>query len=327
MASNSGRRSGSSGASSSRRRVVIGAEETVRVQHKKDRTEIESERKRTSRSTQRAASERTGSRVPRPSSAGVRVASQKREERDHRRTVIARRRFALGAAAVVAVAAIAWGAVALWQAPILPIKSVTVTGTKHLTNAEVVALSAIPADATLLRLSERKVAEHVYASPWIADVKVRKVFPSSVRIDVTERVPAAFVDTGAHGIWLVAGDGYWIVRRSKEPSASLLLVRDVPESQPTSGTRSGSPVITNALQVIAGLSPELKKKVKFVSAATIEKTLLVLKNDVQVFIGSSEDIQKKDIIARTILARQKNLVYVNVRVTDRPTWRGLNPGN
>ena len=44
-------------------------------------------------------------------------------------------------------------------------------------------------------------------------------------------------------------------------------------------------------------------------------------------LAHSDEIEKKDLIARTILGKEKNVVYVNVRVTDRPTWRGLNPGN
>jgi cell division protein FtsQ len=51
--------------------------------------------------------------------------------------------------------------------------------------------------------------------------------------------------------------------------------------------------------------------------------MLVLKNDIQVFVGSSDEIAKKDLIARAILGKEKKVVYVNVRVTDRPTWRGL----
>ena len=84
MASSSDRKSGSSGRSSSRKRVVIGAEETVRVRYKKDRPEVESERKRTPRQAQRAASERAA-KGPKPSGAGRRIAAEKRDDRDRRR--------------------------------------------------------------------------------------------------------------------------------------------------------------------------------------------------------------------------------------------------
>ena len=36
----------------------------------------------------------------------------------------------------------------------------------------------------------------------------------------------------------------------------------------------------------------------------------------QVFVGSAEDIAKKDTVARAILAENKNVVYVNVRVVE-----------
>jgi cell division protein FtsQ len=55
--------------------------------------------------------------------------------------------------------------------------------------------------------------------------------------------------------------------------------------------------------------------------------MLVLKNDIQVFFGPAEEVAKKDLIARSILKREKNIVYINVRITDRPTWRGLNAAN
>ena len=59
MASNSGRKSGSSGRSSSRKRVVIGAEETTRVRYSRDKPEVESERRKTPRQSKRESS-RTG---------------------------------------------------------------------------------------------------------------------------------------------------------------------------------------------------------------------------------------------------------------------------
>ena len=102
---------------------------------------------------------------------------------------------------------------------------------------------------------------------------------------------------------------------------------DLPGLVPVAGAKNASAELNNALAVIGGLSPQLKAQVAFVSAPSVQATMLVLKDQVQVFVGSSDEIAKKDLIARTILGKEKNLVYVNVRVTDRPTWRGLNPSN
>jgi len=134
------------------------------------------------------------------------------------------------------------------------------------------------------------------------------------------------VDTGVNGQWLVSTDAHWLAKRTNEPTGTLVPVQDVPNAHPAPNYPVKSAELRNALAVIAGISPETKRKTKLVSAASIEKTVVVLKNDVQIFVGSSEDIAKKDLIARGILSSEKNVVYINVRATP-PTVRGLTQGD
>ena len=191
----------------------------------------------------------------------------------------------------------------------------------------VMSLAAVPKDATLLRLAPTEIEQRVEASPWVDSAKVSRSFPHTLVLDVTERVPVALADAGARGQWMVTGDGHWVTKRSKEPTGALIPIKDVPGLVPVAGAKSASGELINALAVIGGLSRQLKQQLAFVSAPSVQATMLVLKNQIQVFVGSSDEIAKKDLIARTILSKEKNVVYVNVRVTDRPTWRGLNSGN
>ncbi len=92
---------------------------------------------------------------------------------------------------------------------------------------------------------------------------------------------------------------------------------------PIAGKVTDSRELKNALAVVAGLTPALRAKVKSVSAPTVDKTALTLVDNIQVFVGSAEEISKKDQLIRQILAKEKKLVYINVRVVSRPTWRGL----
>jgi cell division protein FtsQ len=56
----------------------------------------------------------------------------------------------------------------------------------------------------------------------------------------------------------------------------------------------------------------------------VDKTALITVDDVEIYIGESTQLAEKDRIAREILDREKGkVVYINVRVVDRPTWRGL----
>lgn len=323
MASNSNRRSGSSGRSGSRKRVVIGADETTRVSYAKDKPQVESERRKTQRQTQRSTAQRAGVARPQSSPAGKRLAQEKRDERERRQRSIFRRRAAIVLAVVVVLGAVAWGSSALWNAPVFAVDSVVVTGTRHLTTADTLKLAAVPQNTTLLKAPLKEIAARIETDPWVSGATVSRRFPHTLVIDVAERVPAAYVDAGANQLWVLSSDGYWLGKRSGEDTAPLATIKDVASLTPTVGVEATAPELKNAVAVLGGLSQALKQQVKTVSAPTVDKTALILNNGVQIFIGPSDDIAKKDVIARGILAREKNIVYINVRVVDRPTWRGL----
>jgi cell division protein FtsQ len=323
MASNSSRKSGSSGRSSSRKRVVIGAEETVRVKYRKKGPEVEAERKRG------RASGRAGEKVVpasgRPTTAAGRVAAVKRDEREGRRRAVSRRRLLVGAAGLAVAAFVVWGLWAVWNSPIFSATDVRVIGAKRLSSAQVLKLAAISPSDTLPNLPKRDIQMRVATSPWVDTVRVTRRLPHTVEIAIAEREPAAVVDVGGGVMWLVSGDGHWIAPRTAEVTATLTPVRDLPAQTPVAGQKAGSREIENALAVLSGLSPQMRSRLKAISAPTLDRTALLLKGDVQVFVGPSTDIAKKDTIARAVLAREKNVVYINVRTVDRPVWRGLTP--
>jgi cell division protein FtsQ len=316
MASNSHRKSGSSARSTGRKRVVIGAEETVRVRYKKDRPEVESERRRAPH-----ARERT-----KPSKArgpGARMASVKRDERERRQRQISRRRGLIWVVLVVIAVGVVWGLIALARAPIFSVDQITVNGVTRLTRAQVLDRAKVPAETTLLRLPKGAIVKRLLAEPWIAEARVVRRFPHTLEIDIAERRPVAIVDAGGTSIWLVDNSATWLAPRSATDTRTLPVIRDVENITPKAGTRSASAELQNAIAVLNGLSSELRSKVRTVTAPTIDKTALILSRGVQIFVGSAEDIAKKDQVAQAILAQNKNVVYVNVRVVDRPTWRGL----
>jgi cell division protein FtsQ len=251
------------------------------------------------------------------------MANEKRDERDRRRRSILRRRVGVAILAVVGIAAIAWGLSVVWSAPLLPVKVVQISGTSRLTTESVLASAAIPAGATLPKLPKSEILNRLRANPWIAEATLARSLPGTVKIAIVERTPTAIVDAGGAEIWLVSADGHWLNRRSAEDTMALPTIRDAPGVVPIAGKATESKELLNALAVVEGLSPELRAKVKTVSVSTVDKTALTLADNIQVFVGSAEDMQKKDQLIRQILAKEKKLVYINVRVVQRPTWRGL----
>jgi cell division protein FtsQ len=79
-----------------------------------------------------------------------------------------------------------------------PVRRVIFIGNKHLTADELRAISGIRRNASLLTLSGKEVSEKLLGSPWIKSVSVRKEFPDTISVTVSEVVPFALLDLNGH---------------------------------------------------------------------------------------------------------------------------------
>lgn len=67
-------------------------------------------------------------------------------------------------------------------------------GNKHLSEAELKALTDIKGKENILRLSAKKTAEKLLASPWVKAVSVRKDFSGRLLVNIEEATPFAILD-------------------------------------------------------------------------------------------------------------------------------------
>lgn len=320
MASSSGRRSGSSGASKPRRRIVIDAERTNKVEYRGVKQSGSTKGRRNA-----GPSRASSSRDKEPSGTArqaKRISSAKREERERRQRSIRLKRTTVAIGLTTIAVAVGWGAVSLTRMPVFAVTTVRVEGVSHLDADAVSRLAGIRSGSSIVWLPKRAIAERLVSEPWVKDVSIDRDMPHTVIIRVGERTPALVVDAGGADLWTVSTDGLWLGKRTSE--TSLPVVRDVKDPAPARGGRVTNREVQNAVRIAQGLSPELLRTTRFISAPTVEKTALVTTDDVEVFIGSSEDIARKDRIVREILKKEKDRVlYINVRVVESPTWRGL----
>lgn len=317
MGSSLNPRSGSSERSKGRKRAVIAAGDSTRDRY----SSLE-------RSIVGARGSRPGSgRRPVPGtlrSAGRRVAGNKAEERDSRIRAQRRRvQLRIGLLVLAVLAAIA-GVVWLFRSSVFIVESVEIVGGKRLSTAQITELAALPRDVTLLRLPTKQIESRLERNPWISSAEVTRDFPDTVRIRVAERTPAALVGVNSKSRWLVDRAGVWLAAQSTSATSTLILVRDVDGLDPVAGKRTQSETLLNALAVLSRLDKGLAPRIRAVSAPSIDKTALVTRDGVEVFVGTADDIVRKQQVAAKILQEQAgNVVYINVRTVDSPTWRGL----
>ena len=76
------------------------------------------------------------------------------------------------------------------------LKNIEVSATKHLTKTEIMDFANIELGQDLLRINLKKTGEQLAINPWVETVKVRRYYPDTISISLTEREPLAVVNMG-----------------------------------------------------------------------------------------------------------------------------------
>jgi cell division septal protein FtsQ len=133
---------------------------------------------------------------------------------------------------------------------------VAVSGTAHLTAAEVTAALDLPADRNIFFLGQGELQQRVRSLPWVRSATVTLALPDRVMVRVTEWKPSAILQVGEATYYL--NDAGAVLDSATE--ARQLLVIDRPD---LAGVRGGAHILSSDLlqmlqQLRAGFYPAFK---------------------------------------------------------------------
>lgn len=86
------------------------------------------------------------------------------------------------------------------------LSGIEVSGNRHLSAEEVVALTGAELGVNTLEMRISDIEDRLAANPWTDHVAVRRVLPDTLSIAITERVPTWWLRTGA-GLCYAEADG------------------------------------------------------------------------------------------------------------------------
>lgn len=133
--------------------------------------------------------------------------NSRRRAGNARKTSRMRKRKRTISAAVLLFVLVAAILASLLFIPFFNISSVSCSGTSVLTEDAVIDASGVALGINIFRISVHRIEENVEESlPYVSDVTVHRSFPSSVRLQVTERTPVAYVQNGASYL-VIDGEG------------------------------------------------------------------------------------------------------------------------
>ncbi|RJO69338.1 FtsQ-type POTRA domain-containing protein [Nocardia panacis] len=202
------------------------------------------------------------------------------------------------AVAVVAVLALA---AAAWFTPVLAARTVEIDGAAAVSEDSVRELLEIPDGRSMLRLDTEAMARRVAALPKVRSVRVQRLFPSTVKVTVQERVPALYFDSpqGAH---LVDAQGVEYAIEAPPIGVPKLI---------TAHPAGADPVTEAAVTVVAALPPALTIQVNEVAARSISDIALNLKDGRTVLWGGANEVARKAAVVVVLLTREGTVFDVS----------------
>jgi cell division protein FtsQ len=193
---------------------------------------------------------------------------------------------------VPAVAVVVVLAAVAWFTPLLSVRTVAIDGLDSVPEQQVREAVRIPAGLSILRVDTAAVAHRVAAIPKVRQVRVRRVFPSTVRVTVTERTAVLFFDS-PQGPHLLDGDA---VEFAIEPPLGLPKLT-------TGRPAGGDPVTRAAVAVLTAVPAALRPQVGEVVARSVSDIALHLRDGRTVLWGSPADSARKAAVVLPVLTR------------------------
>ena len=252
-------------------------------------------------------------------------------------------------AAVVVLAVVA---IVVINSGLFAATDIQIEGSEHVTKHDAIQLINLPENTSLFNVNPDQITEDLKQNPWVSGVDVQRQFPHTLVITPTERKVTAIAYISSDDLaWAIGDDDTWIaplstsvevddqgnVVTSGEGANTLsgidaalalakhygaVLLTDVSaDVEPVSGQAVSSKAVKAGLDYVRGFSGEFLAQIKDISIPSVEAISANLDNGVEVSLGDSDDIAKKERVVTKLLSQVQGVTYINVRSPGNYTFR------
>lgn len=171
----------------------------------------------------------------------------------------------------------------LFLSPLFLSKHVTVDGVHRLDEQKIVETAGVPRGVPLAAVDVHRSALRIAAEPRVKKVRVSRLYPHTVEIQVTERRSIAFFR--ADGTIFEVDEDAVLMKESRPP-------RGLPEMRVP---RPAAPSLEReaVLQVAQSLPPHFRRRVRAIEADSAAMVMLRLRDGRTIELGSATRLEDK----------------------------------
>lgn len=253
---------------------------------------------------------------------------------------------------LAAVAILAVVAIVVINSGLFAATDIQIQGSEHVTKHDAMQLINLPENTSLFNVNPDQITEGLKQNPWVSGVDVQRQFPHTLIITPTERKVIAIAYISSDDLaWAIGDDDTWIAPLSTSVEVDdqgnvittgqgsntltgidaalalakhygAVLLTDVSaDVAPVSGQAVNSKAVKAGLDYVRGFSSEFLGQVKDISTPSVEAISANLNNGIEVSLGDSDDIAKKERVVTKLLSQVEGVTYINVRSPGNYTFR------
>lgn len=156
---------------------------------------------------------------------------------------------------------------------------------------------------------------------WVKEARLRKVFPSSLRIEIEERLPAAVLRVGRANL-LIDQEGVMLEQLNAREESPLPLLVDASEFQDYYREK-----LNLAWACLNSLTAEIREEVDALDLSQIDSLSLTFKDrSTRLILGADRFLEKTRFFLNSLARLESDngpLEYVDLRFDDRIYFRPL----
>lgn len=246
-----------------------------------------------------------------------------RRRRDDKLRATRGRQNLILALIVLSITLIVVGGYYLLHSDLWLLKTVSITGNKHVSAEKITKLSGLDEDTNLMRAIKDKLEAAIEEDPWIAEAVVTRDLPSRIEIAVTERVSFARVKQKGK-LYTLDKWGYVLEVGDDPRFDKVPVINKIEVGRLIVGRRTKSKLLQGSLKSLASVAPKIREKVIWISVPSLDKLAFHTSDDIEIIYGSTEKSGRKNTVIERILADGPgNIVHINVTVPESPVVRSL----
>jgi len=202
------------------------------------------------------------------------------------------------------------------------VTQIKVIGVRQLKNQEILKISGLNPGVNIFKANLTEAENKISLHPLVRIVEIKRRLPSSLEINVTERMALGLVvDRGE--FLQVDGDGVYLARTSDMNKVNLPLITGIPPKKSAPGEKLDNDEMRAALVYLKNMPLKITATVSEINVRDPNNIKFYTIDGAEVRVGDTERVNEKINLYQEVISRKYSqpIQYIDISYNGRPVLK------